>query len=169
MNLNSVRPAGMTSGASKLKSIPETRTTGGLAGDDGVIAFATLAPDGPWAKAVLNARVPTTTKPTMRPAMVFVDRMNSLVDCSGQVRGGDSLCRYSGPVSTGIRGYLSSRFNDAELMQYRWPVGPGPSSNTCPRCASHLAQRTSVRRMNSVRSDSVRTFSSVTGSAKLGP
>ena len=25
------------------------------------------------------------------------------------------------------------------------PVGAGPSSNTCPRCASHLAHRTSVR------------------------
>src|SRR5258706_9366308 len=117
MNLNSVRPAGMTSGASKLKSIPETRTMGALTGAADVIAFATLAPDGPWAKAVLNARVPTTTEPTMRPAMVFVDRMNSLVDCSGQVRGGDSLWRYSCPVSKGIRGYLSSRFSDAELME----------------------------------------------------
>lgn len=33
----------------------------------------------------------------------------------------------------------------AEFMQYRSPVGAGPSSNTCPRCASHLAQRTSAR------------------------
>src|ERR1700681_4653766 len=71
-------------------------------------------------------------------------------------------------VSTGIRDYLSSRLSDAEMMQYRWCVGPGPSSNTCPRCASHLAQSTSVRRMKSVRSDSVRTFSSATGSEKLG-
>src|ERR1700716_97802 len=108
MNLNSVRPAGMTSGASKLKSMPETRTTGGLAGAADVIAFVALARDGAWATAPLNANVATATEPTTRPAMVFVDRMNSLVDCSGQVRGGDSLCRYSGPVSTGVRGYLSS-------------------------------------------------------------
>src|SRR5579859_2234281 len=37
------------------------------------------------------------------------------------------------------------RSSAAEFMQYRNPVGAGPSSNTCPRCASHLAQRTSVR------------------------
>jgi len=40
---------------------------------------------------------------------------------------------------------LGSKFKDAELMQYRSPVGLGPSSNTCPKCASQLAQRTSVR------------------------
>lgn len=33
----------------------------------------------------------------------------------------------------------------AELMQYRLRVGFGPSSNTCPMCALHLAHRTSVR------------------------
>lgn len=27
------------------------------------------------------------------------------------------------------------------LMQNRWPVGSGPSSNTCPRCASHWKKR----------------------------
>lgn len=30
-------------------------------------------------------------------------------------------------------------------MQYRFPVGGGPSGNTCPRCDSHRPQRTSVR------------------------
>src|SRR6478735_3207797 len=103
MNLNSVRPAGMTSGASKLKSMPETSTMGGLAGAADVIAFVALARDGPWAKALLNASVATATNPTTRPAMVLVDRMNSLVDCSGLVLGGDSLCRHYAPVSTGIR------------------------------------------------------------------
>src|SRR5258706_11089318 len=121
MNLNSVRPAGMTSGASKLKSIPETRTMGALTGAADVIAFATLAPDGPWAKAVLNVRVATTTEPTMRPAMVFVDRMKSLVDCSGQVRGGDPFGPLSCPAATRVSGFFSSRFSEGELMEYRWP------------------------------------------------
>src|SRR5450759_5147980 len=67
-----------------------------------------------------------------------------------------------------IAAYLSSRLREAELMQYRWCVGPGPSSNTCPRWASHFGQRTSVRRMNRLLSDSVRTFSPATGSVKLG-
>jgi len=37
-------------------------------------------------------------------------------------------------------------------MQKRAPFGPGPSGNTWPRCASHFAQRTSVRRMPKPRS-----------------
>src|SRR5579871_6928300 len=36
---------------------------------------------------------------------------------------------------------------DAEFMQYRNPVGAGPSSKTCPKWASHFEQRTSVRTM----------------------
>src|SRR5690606_17931170 len=40
-----------------------------------------------------------------------------------------------------------SRLRLAELMQYRWPVGGGPSGNTWPRWAPQLAQRTSVRTM----------------------
>ena len=32
-----------------------------------------------------------------------------------------------------------------ELMQNRWPVGFGPSSNTCPRWPPHVAQSTSMR------------------------
>lgn len=35
--------------------------------------------------------------------------------------------------------------NEAELMQKRFRVGTGPSSNTCPRWAEHLEHRTSVR------------------------
>ncbi len=53
-------------------------------------------------------------------------------------------------------------------MQKRWWVGPGPSSNKCPKCASHLAHNTSVRLMNRLVSDSVRTFSAATGLVKLG-
>ena len=33
-----------------------------------------------------------------------------------------------------------TNLNDAEFMQYRSPVGRGPSSNTCPKCASHSVQ-----------------------------
>jgi hypothetical protein len=40
---------------------------------------------------------------------------------------------------------FSTNFNAAELMQNRNPVGSGPSSNTCPKCASHLLQIASVR------------------------
>src|SRR5919107_6178985 len=39
-------------------------------------------------------------------------------------------------------GWCSS---EAELMQYLRPVGFGPSSNTCPRCAPHLLQLASMR------------------------
>src|SRR5262249_30275244 len=38
-----------------------------------------------------------------------------------------------------------SKSSEAELMQYRSPVGAGPSSNTWPRWAPHLRQVTSVR------------------------
>jgi hypothetical protein len=39
-----------------------------------------------------------------------------------------------------------------EFMQYRNPVGSGPSSNTWPRCASHRAHFTSVRSSIMLRS-----------------
>lgn len=42
--------------------------------------------------------------------------------------------------------FLKSRA--AELMQNRFPVGLGPSSNTWPRWAPHFEQRTSVRFMS---------------------
>src|SRR5712671_6007332 len=56
----------------------------------------------------------------------------------------------------------------AEFMQYRKCVGPGPSSNTCPRCAPHFLHITSVRFMPNVLSVSVSTFSSAIGAQKLG-
>jgi hypothetical protein len=61
-----------------------------------------------------------------------------------------------------------TNFNDPEFMQYRKPVGSGPSSNTWPRCASHKAQFTAVRTIPKLVSRSVRTFSSAMGAQKLG-
>src|ERR1035437_7412306 len=58
--------------------------------------------------------------------------------------------------------------NAAEFMQYRSPVGAGPSSNTCPRCASHFAQRTSVRAMPNVESRCSITLLAAPGLKKLG-
>lgn len=46
----------------------------------------------------------------------------------------------------GSSDFLKSRA--AELMQNRFPVGLGPSSNTWPRWAPHFEQRTSVRFMS---------------------
>src|SRR5207249_7369741 len=63
---------------------------------------------------------------------------------------------------------LGSNLSAAEFMQKRCPVGAGPSSKTWPRCASHAAHSTSVRRMNMLRSCSVRTFSLEIGAVKLG-
>src|SRR3984957_15804574 len=58
--------------------------------------------------------------------------------------------------------------SDAEFMQYRRPVGLGPSSNTWPRCASHSVQETAVRSMPMLLSEISRTFSCATGAQKLG-
>ena len=52
-------------------------------------------------------------------------------------------------------------------MQYRSPVGSGPSSNTCPRCPPHPAQWTSVRTISQLRSTPVATACSI-GRQKLG-
>mmetsp|Transcript_6306 Transcript_6306/g.25207 ORF Transcript_6306/g.25207 Transcript_6306/m.25207 type:complete len:81 (+) Transcript_6306:2124-2366(+) len=41
-----------------------------------------------------------------------------------------------------------SNFIAAPFMQYRKPVGGGPSSNTCPRCPWHAVHRTSERGKN---------------------
>ena len=61
-----------------------------------------------------------------------------------------------------------TNLNDAEFMQYRSPVGRGPSSNTCPKCASHSLQATAIRVMPMVLSLISRTFSLAIGSQKLG-
>src|SRR5919198_5843461 len=36
-----------------------------------------------------------------------------------------------------------SRLSAIEFIQYLFPVGAGPSSNTCPKCAPHLVHLTS--------------------------
>src|SRR5215831_622811 len=56
----------------------------------------------------------------------------------------------------------------AELMQYRKPVGLGPSGKTWPRWASQRWQATAVRTMPNVVSRISSTFSLATGSQKLG-
>src|SRR5262249_32360980 len=48
------------------------------------------------------------------------------------------------------------------------PEGPGPSSNTWPKCPPHVRQTTSVRRMNRLLSGRSSTASATTGSVKLG-
>lgn len=60
--------------------------------------------------------------------------------------------------------YFFSNSSDAELMQNRLPVGRGPSSNTCPRCASHLEQSTSTLRMLWLVSSSSATLCADMGS-----
>src|SRR5947209_9588061 len=52
-------------------------------------------------------------------------------------------------------------------MQYRCPVGGGPSSNTCPRCPPQRRQWTSVRVMRKALSVEVPTASG-RGCQKLG-
>src|SRR2546422_10062957 len=56
----------------------------------------------------------------------------------------------------------------AEFMQYRNPVGAGPSSKTCPRWESACADRTSVRAMKSERSVRLWMFAASSGFVKLG-
>jgi hypothetical protein len=53
-------------------------------------------------------------------------------------------------------------------MQYLLPVGGGPSSNTWPRCASHLAHKTSVRAIKNESSGINEIFFSWIGAQKLG-
>ena len=56
----------------------------------------------------------------------------------------------------------------AEFMQYRKPVGSGPSVKTCPKCASQSAHFTSVRNTPALKSFFSRTFSAAMASQKLG-
>ena len=55
-----------------------------------------------------------------------------------------------------------------EFMQYRSPVGLGPSSKTWPKCASHLRQETAVRIIPRLTSCSSWIFSFAIGAQKLG-
>ena len=58
--------------------------------------------------------------------------------------------------------------NEAELMQYRSPVGRGPSGNTCPRCESPCLLRSSTLTMPWLSSLFSTMFSSTSGLVKLG-
>lgn len=64
--------------------------------------------------------------------------------------------------------FAGSMFNAAELMQNRSPVGAGPSSNTCPRCAPQRLHITSVRRIPWLVSVSNFTLFAASGAQKLG-
>src|SRR5690606_21534559 len=57
---------------------------------------------------------------------------------------------------------------DSEFMQYRSPVGGGPSSKTCPRCPSHRAHVISMRTIPWLVSRISRTCAGSTGWKKLG-
>lgn len=62
------------------------------------------------------------------------------------------------------RAYVpGSKRSEAELMQWRWPVGGGPSSKMWPRCAPQPLQTSSLRTMPSEVSLSVLTAASPTG------
>src|SRR5450755_3797012 len=57
---------------------------------------------------------------------------------------------------------------ETELMQYRWPVGCGPSSKTWPRWLPQFAHKTSVRFMPRLLSSRAMTFPCAAISEKLG-
>jgi len=59
-------------------------------------------------------------------------------------------------------------FSEAELMQYRWPVGWGPSLKRCPRWASLPFDRTSMRTIPCETSFFSTTESLFKGWKKLG-
>src|SRR5882762_2152220 len=63
--------------------------------------------------------------------------------------------------------WSSSSSSATELMQYRSPVGCGPSSKMCPRWASHLLHFTSVRRIPWLASFSASTASSLAAADTL--
>ena len=56
-----------------------------------------------------------------------------------------------------------TNFNDTPFMQYRNPVGFGPSGKTWPRWPPQRAQWTSVRTWKKLRSVSVPTLASLRG------
>lgn len=63
----------------------------------------------------------------------------------------------------GLSHFVLMNCSDAEFIQYRSPVGWGPSSNTWPRWASHRAHTTSSRTIIKLLSVSVFTFSFAIG------
>jgi hypothetical protein len=79
---------------------------------------------------------------------LVLGRFNSRPACThlpyGSGAGIERLVAVFRQRRSALRGANSSA---SELMQYRVPRGPGPSSKTWPRCESQRAQRTSVRCM----------------------
>ena len=73
-----------------------------------------------------------------------------------------SLPRSCGHAASG------SSDSEAEFMQYRCPVGRGPSSKTWPRCPPHRAQVASTRVIPKLRSVCSVIAPSRIGSKKLG-
>jgi len=66
------------------------------------------------------------------------------------------------------RAYCSLKSKAHELMQYRCPVGFGPSSKRWPRCPPHVPHTTSVRFMPCEWSGTSSTFPFEITSKKLG-
>jgi hypothetical protein len=87
-----------------------------------------------------------------------------------QLGGGKSILRQIGiRISDWGTRYLAAvKKRASEFRQYRRPVGGGPSSKTCPRWASHLAQLISVRTIIRLLSLFSEMCSSRTGWKKLG-
>src|SRR3954470_14257475 len=64
--------------------------------------------------------------------------------------------------------FAGSNFSDTPFMQYRSPVGPGPSGKTWPRWPPQRAQLTSVRLIPWLLSGTSSTAPATAGSVKLG-
>src|SRR5919108_1992231 len=63
--------------------------------------------------------------------------------------------------------FLPSSSSDAELIQYLFPVGRGPSSKTWPRCAPQLLHWTSILRIPWLLSTMNFKFCILAGAQKL--
>jgi len=70
-------------------------------------------------------------------------------------------------TNSGRSSPAGTNFNATPLLQYRCPVGSGPSLNTCPWCPPQRTQWYSVRGRISLKSFFVSTRPSI-GAKKLG-
>src|SRR6185437_8827327 len=77
-----------------------------------------------------------------------------------------TCCHFDNKLSK--KSHFLSNFSAAELMQYRSPVGFGPSGKTWPRCAPQRAQVASIRLIPWLISSCVSIAAESTGSQKLG-
>ena len=57
----------------------------------------------------------------------------------------DRITKFYGFEDVGAFPPAGTKINAAELIQYRLPVGLGPSSKTCPRCEPLLLSTTAHR------------------------